>query len=824
MVAAEGDRFGELTAGQVLGRSVVDVFLDEPLLARAAQRALAGQRARHRVVVQGNVFEVRFEPRHGEGGRITGQIVLALDVTHRVRREAEIREREGQMRLLFQQMPGIIWATDRNLRITYTGGRKASGPVDGLFVGKTIQELAGTADPTEPLIAHHLAALSGARTAFRYQDQRSGRWLEMLLEPLLDAEGRIAGCIGAAVDVTERKQAEERLARSESLLAESQRIAHVGSWEWDIERNAVTWSDEMYRIYGLEKAAFGGSYESFLEHVHRDDQEHVKTVLFTALRNLQPFVYDHRIVRPDGCVRMLHTRGAVFVDDNRKPVRMAGSCWDVTDRWEAMRRLEQAVSLREATLESTADGLLVVDLAGKIVACNQRFLALWRIPQALAASGDDEALLSFVQEQLEDSDAFMRGVRELYGRPETESFDVLRFHDGRVYERLSKPQRVGGAIAGRVWSFRDVTERERLLRRALFLADAGRLLASLDAEKALEAVARLTIPILGGACAIDLFGNGTPRRLLAISRDPAHPISSEVPPAIFDGHSLTYTADALSHIAVPIAVRGRVAGAITFAADLGHRYTPADLELAEDLASRAALALENSRLYRSAEEAVQVRDEFLSIAAHEIRGPLTSMRLAVQSLRSGQTHAPRKLLDIIEREDRRLTRLVEDFTEMGHIRAGRLHLDLEEVDLAAVVRDVASQLAPDLARSGSSLSITTDGKVMGTWDRSRLDRVVTDLLSNSIKFGLGKPIEIATRSQQGKAILVIKDQGIGIPTEMHEKIFEPFERAAPPRQYGGLGLGLYIARTLVTGLGGTIRIESAPGGGATFTVELPQAR
>ena len=134
---------------------------------------------------------------------------------------------------------------------------------------------------------------------------------------------------------------------------------------------------------------------------------------------------------------------------------------DVTARKRDEQKLREALSLLSATLESTADGLLVVDAAGKIVSANRRFVRMWRIPEAVLATGDDDAALSVVLDQLADPDAFLRKVRDLYAQPEAESFDVLQFRDGRVFERYSIPQRVDGRAVGRVWSFRDVGERHR---------------------------------------------------------------------------------------------------------------------------------------------------------------------------------------------------------------------------------------------------------------------------------------------------------------------------------------------------------------------------
>src|SRR5262249_17937329 len=205
-----------------------------------------------------------------------------------------------------------------------------------------------------------------------------------------------------------------------------------------------------------------------------------------------------------------------------------------------------------ATINSTADGLLVVDRSGRVVTHNQRFLALWRIPRDLAKENDDQRLLSFVYDQLEDPDEFIRGTEELYNHAERESFEVLHFKDGRVFERYSKPQRIGDQVVGRVWSFHDVTERETLLRRALFLADATRLLSSLDVEPALDSVAHLAVPYMGDVCAVDLLGSGGPPRPLLVSPDPSPPVNPGLHRSVLAGHAALYSLRSRSSLISPL--------------------------------------------------------------------------------------------------------------------------------------------------------------------------------------------------------------------------------------------------------------------------------
>jgi signal transduction histidine kinase len=256
------------------------------------------------------------------------------------------------------------------------------------------------------------------------------------------------------------------------------------------------------------------------------------------------------------------------------------------------------------------------------------------------------------------------------------------------------------------------------------------------------------------------------------------------------------------------------------------RYAKPDLEFAETLASRAALAVENSRLYRKAQEALKARDEFLTIAAHEIRGPITAIHLAVQGLQIGKATSATmtKLFEIIEHEDRRLRRFVDELLDLDKIQSGQVYFNFEDVDLGEVVREAASSLSSELARSGSALSMVTEGRPAGKWDKYGLTQVATNLLSNAIKFGEGKPIAVTVREREGSTTLEVKDQGIGMQPDTLGRIFNPFERGVSVRHYGGLGLGLYIVRTIVEGLGGVVQVESKPKEGSTFTVELRNER
>ncbi|HEX4383007.1 MAG TPA: HAMP domain-containing sensor histidine kinase [Myxococcales bacterium] len=260
----------------------------------------------------------------------------------------------------------------------------------------------------------------------------------------------------------------------------------------------------------------------------------------------------------------------------------------------------------------------------------------------------------------------------------------------------------------------------------------------------------------------------------------------------------------------------------------------ATMTLLSNLTLHNRLLLEQERAERDhseaarlmAENGVMLRDEFISTAAHELRTPLTSLQLSVQgALRSFQRgEAPADLersLQICDRQSSRLVQLVERLLDASRMSDVPLALELEQVPLLELVRDVARMLTADAQRSGSPIEIAGDPAVAGRWDRLRLEQVVSNLLRNAINYGRARPIQVTAGREGDEARIVVQDQGIGIAPEQLDRIFGRFERAVPSRNYGGMGLGLYIARRIVDAHGGRISVASTPGEGATFTVHLP---
>lgn len=262
-----------------------------------------------------------------------------------------------------------------------------------------------------------------------------------------------------------------------------------------------------------------------------------------------------------------------------------------------------------------------------------------------------------------------------------------------------------------------------------------------------------------------------------------------------------------------------------------------DLVYAKDLQrraeeARAVVAAEREQLLAEREHAIKARDDFLAMASHELRTPLSTLVLQVGSLaktldslageplEQAQARAQRQL-GVVRRQVDRLTRLVAEMLDVSRISTGRLELHRSEVDLGSLVDDVVERFGEDITRRHVDVRVHADGTVCGSWDASRIDQLITNLLSNALKYGDGKPITITVRRSGDDARLEVLDRGIGISEADQRTIFRPFARAASTWHYGGLGVGLWICQQIVVLHGGSLSVVSRPREGASFSAVLP---
>jgi signal transduction histidine kinase len=278
-----------------------------------------------------------------------------------------------------------------------------------------------------------------------------------------------------------------------------------------------------------------------------------------------------------------------------------------------------------------------------------------------------------------------------------------------------------------------------------------------------------------------------------------------------------------SVMAIPLLAGERVLGVMQFFGE--RRFDHGDLRFVEDLVERVAIALENARLHERADTAIRARDEFITVAAHELHGPLTSLQLSAESFAASLVTSPEasaKTSKSIVRQVQRLNRLVDHMLDASRIMTKRLSLTVTHLNLSKLVQEIAGSFAERCERAGSALTLRIEPGIVGYWDADRLAQVVNNLLDNAIKFGAGKPIDVSLQARDESAALTVTDRGIGVDPERLGSLFEPFVRAVSARSYGGFGLGLFMSKAIVDAHGGEIDIKSQPGEGSTLTVRLPR--
>ncbi|MET0387941.1 MAG: response regulator [Polyangiales bacterium] len=404
-------------------------------------------------------------------------------------------------------------------------------------------------------------------------------------------------------------------------------------------------------------------------------------------------------------------------------------------------------------------------------------------------------------------------------------------------------------------------------RHAVLLSDTSKVLgATLEYRDGIAEMLRLLVTSFADAALVDLFDRrGVPQPLALAHADPVqevrlrelhgklhaqsgktyiHPLA----PALKSGRTEWIQVEPdepLSQLGIrcgvstPLFARDRLFGAFTLLSCSAERpLSPADNYVAEDLARRMTMAIEHAELYREAKDAVAARDEFLSIASHELKTPLNPLVLQISSMQrkvaefvvESERDRIWKKLDAIRVQAGKLTRLINDLLDVSRVTGGKVEYDLASLDLSEVVREVIQlfEQRDEVTRANCKLEVNLTDGLVGKWDRLRLDQIVTNLLSNALKYGAGSRIVVTTSRTDDRAELRVKDGGIGIAPEDHERVFERYERAVSFRHYGGLGLGLFIVRKLAEGMGGTVRVESSvlagPDSGPTGTTFLLSMR
>lgn len=645
----------------------------------------------------------------------------------------------------------------------------------------------------------------------------------------------------AILYAVERKKAERQIQSAEERYRTIFENSAVAITMVDEQEHLVSWNKFTENLLGMDKG------DLHLQHVKSLYPEH-EWQRIKALHIRHSGMQHHletKMVKKDGEVIDIELSLSVLKDSDGNVTGSIGVIRDITERKRAEERIESSVSLLHATLESTADGILVVDDKRRVATYNQKYAEMWRIPQDVLDTRDGDKLLASVLDQVKNPTEFLRKISELYSQPEQQSYDAIEFNDGRVFERYSQPQYVAGKVRGRVWSFRDITERERIheiLNRkqknleAIFdAAPVGMLLVGEDMriKRANDAIKQMAgkeyseiinqLPgcalscinylenraddILCGAippCAVCLLRNTI--RTALDSEQRIHGVETQVTLRRGGKEIRPW----LSISAEPVNIDGQKHVVVAVNDITSHKRAEDELK-----------------------ETMEMKAQFISTVSHELRTPLTSMKEAVIIVAdevAGKVNEDQKhFLDIAKRNIDRLSRLINDVLDFQKLGAGKMKFNMQENDIRKVVDDAYTTMDPYAKKKNVHLSVQLDDPAIGpagpraVFDSDKMIQVLTNLLSNAIKFTPEDgSVCLSVRRRGDELVIGVSDTGMGIPKDALAKIFDPFYRVhRPGKEIKGTGLGLTIVNKIVQVHNGRIEVESELGKGTTFSVFLP---
>ncbi len=791
-------------------------------------------------------------------GELLGVFIIARDITERKRAQ------EAQMHLATIVEASSDAIISKTLDGTITSWNRGATQMYGYHAAEAIGQPMGMLLPPAQRDEEQriLERLRRGEAVPPYDSQRlrkDGQLIDVSVSssPISNAAGEVIGGSSIARDITAQKQAEAERERFFTLSLDMMCIVSA-------EGTLLRVNPAFERVLGYPPESLVGTRAFDL--LHPDDVE----VSLVALRQLIEGIPVVNLVNRwqcrDGSYKSIMWATAPY----GRMMYAAGR--DITAIRAAETMLAQSLAMLEATLESTADGILVVDGAGRISHFNQQFVDMWRIPQEVIASRDNDLTIAFVRDQLREPRHFEENTRALLASPEREGFDLLHFKDGRVYERYSKTLPKDGG--GRVWSFRDITARERAARAQ------ARLTMEVEQQRRRLDDILANVPGIVWESAVDpatgeqtmLYISDYVEAMLGYSKEewaqsPSVGLSSMHPDdreSVFaqseaiirdsragvlryrlrakDGHTVW----AETHMVVVHNDQGDTIGLRGVTMDISERMQAQELlrrtneALEERVAERTAAlkaAVQAAQAARQeAEQANRAKSDFLSRMSHELRTPLNAILGFGQILEiRGLPPKENEWVQQILKGGRHLLGLINEVLEIARIEAGHLSVSLEPIEVLPLLSEVLSLVQPLAAQRGIALlNAEADAPPTGWYimaDRQRLQQVLLNLLSNAIKYNReGGSVMLGleggtSESAQPMWRITVRDTGMGIPAQALSRIFLPFERLATEEQsrIEGTGIGLTLADRLTELMGGTLGVESEVGVGSTFWVELPMA-
>ncbi len=697
-------------------------------------------------------------------------------------------------------------------------------------------------------------ALKGGVAQFEQYSDRLDRWYHV--QAYSDTPRFFAAFF---FDVTDKHRAASELEGFFSVNLDLLCIA-------DTNGEFIKVNREWGNVLGYDEGELEG--RSFLDYVHPDDLAATLAAIAELDEQRPVLNFVNRYRAKNGEYRFIEWRS------QPRGKRIYAAARDVTEKRLTEERLKKWLSILDASLEATADGILSVDLAGNILKSNRKFAELWGVPENLVSARDDERALAVVSRKIADPACFLERVRWYYGHPEESGNDELELLDGRTIERYTQPQREGDTITGRVWSFRDVTERKRAEELARSYSGMQELFLRISAgfinvggdglDEAIRDALREVSSFVGAdrsyvysydwvarrcRCEQEWIKNDVPRDM-GIPKDAplddvpdwarlhaaggvvlvpdARAVSDAKLRSLLESHGVR------SLILIPTMNGETCTGFIGFESNReAHVYTDRESMLLTVFAgmivgvmNRCALEERLVDAKESADAASRAKSDFLANMSHEIRTPMNAImglsKLALaESLPGGYGDAMRK----IHASARLLLGIINDVLDYSKIEAGMLELDAHVFALSDVAGQMEDLFSSDALAKGLSFSVAIDPALPKAFvgDSLRIAQVLTNLVGNAVKFTERGTVVLSARpADGGRTRFSVRDTGIGIDPSKAETLFRAFSQgdASTTRKYGGTGLGLVISSRLVEAMGGELSFVSESGKGSEFFFEI----
>lgn len=827
-------------------------------------------------------FNYSFTPLLDEAGKVYGVMNTAADVTDLYTAKQKVEHSERNFRNVVLQAPVamcLLSGPEHIIEVVNDAMIEIWGKSKDQVLGKPVFDALPDAKGQGLESVMTEVYLSG-RT-FEANEQpvsliRNGVeevvYQNFVYHPYYDSQGQIHGVLAISVNVTEQVKARFEVERAYEQARLSKEAAQLGTFDMDMVKGTLEWDVRCRELFGVQHDHAVTYEKDFLEGIHPDDLVRVTTAISHAMdQNASGGDYDieYRTLGPaSGELRWVRAKGKVYFDPPGKPSRFIGSVLDITDE-KLLEIKHHEIAEKQgrlaAIVDSSDDAIVSKNLDGIIISWNKSAVQMFGYTEAEAIGkhisliippdriDEEEYIINHIKAG-EKIDHFETIRIDKQGTEKQLSITISPILDanGRIIGASKIARDISAQLAAQL-AIKKYTERLEILNTMIEAVSE-----ELDLDKILQKVTDATTELTGAKFGAFFYNrvddNGESYMLFTLSGAPREaferfgmPRNTAIFHPTFSGQGVIRVDDitkdprygknlphygmpkghlpVVSYLAVPVISRsGEVIGGLFFGHPEAGVFTQDHESLVTSIAAQAAIGLDNAKLFEEVKALNDKKDEFIALASHELKTPLTSVSGYLQIIgRLREDELSKKFLQKATVQVQRLSRLVSDLLDVSKIEAGKLRLTISEIDLKEIVEDAIELVRPTAENYKITLTANSE-KCTAQGDNLRIEQVVLNLLTNAIKYSPGADlVEVFIFCDDTMAKVGVRDYGLGIPADKQQSIFSRFFRIdeATPN-ISGLGIGLYLAQEIISRHNGQLWVESETQKGSTFWFTLPR--